>query len=133
MLPARGAKGNSMSIVSHRLSKRIVHAREHVGAVTSGSLGSADSAGSADTLTEQSTPTATLADLPIGARATIAGFGPGMRADIARRLFDLGFVPGTTVEAARRAPLRDPVIYRVSGVEVALRSTESGSVLLSAA
>lgn len=106
-----------MSIVSHRLSNRVVH--------------SGSPAGTADAAAAPA-PVSTLADLPIGARATIAGFGPGLRADIARRLFDLGFVPGTTVEAARRAPLRDPVIYRVSGVEVALRSSESRSVVLAA-
>ncbi len=105
-----------MSIVSHLLSERVVCAREPL-------TSAVDTAPA---------PTSTLADLPIGATATITGFGAELRADIARRLFDLGFVPGTLVEAARRAPLRDPVIYRVSGIEVALRSSESGAIHLSA-
>ena len=102
-----------MSIVSHRLSTRVVHVRDHAA--------------------DPAAPPSTLADLPVGGCATIAGFDPALRADIARRLFDLGFVPGTVVEAARRAPMRDPVIYRVSGVQVALRSSESGAVILASA
>lgn len=113
------AKGTGMSIVSHRLSTRVVHVRGH--------------APVADLAADPAAPPSTLADLPIGGRAVIAGFDQALRADIARRLFDLGFVPGTVVEAARRAPLRDPVIYRVSGVEVALRSSESGAVVLAPA
>lgn len=109
-----------MSVVSYQLSNRVLLTPSRTSAVDQ----AVDQAPSA--------PSANLAELPVGAQATISGFGPGLRPDIARRLFDLGFVPGTTVEAARRAPLRDPVIYRVSGVEVALRSSESSSILLAA-
>lgn len=42
-----------------------------------------------------------------------------------RRLVDLGFGVGERVEAVRRAPLGDPVVYRVAGYELALRRTES--------
>ncbi len=44
---------------------------------------------------------------------------------ISRRLVDLGFAPGTEVTVLRRAPLADPVIYQVSGYEVALRRAQA--------
>ena len=39
----------------------------------------------------------------------------------ARRLMELGFLPGTTILAARSAPGGDPRVFRVDGSEVALR------------
>jgi ferrous iron transport protein A len=47
----------------------------------------------------------------------------------ARRLADLGFTPGTEVEVVRRAPLRDPVIYRLRDYEVCLRRAQARCVL----
>lgn len=44
---------------------------------------------------------------------------------IARRLFDLGFAPGVEVEMLRRAPLADPVVYRIAGYEIALRRAQA--------
>lgn len=41
--------------------------------------------------------------------------------DVARRLMELGFVPGHRVVAARSAPGGDPRVYRVDGSEIALR------------
>jgi ferrous iron transport protein A len=38
-----------------------------------------------------------------------------------RRLMELGFLPGTMIQAARRSPFGDPRIFRVDGSEVALR------------
>ncbi|MEI7914494.1 MAG: FeoA family protein [Mycobacteriaceae bacterium] len=70
----------------------------------------------------------TLADLERGQRATVAGYCPDVQAGTARRLFDLGLVPGIEVEMVRRAPLRDPVIYRVGDYEIALRKAQSRAV-----
>lgn len=39
----------------------------------------------------------------------------------ARRLMELGFLPGTLITVARRSPFGDPRVYRVDGSEVALR------------
>ncbi|MCM1972405.1 ferrous iron transport protein A [Streptomyces sp. G1] len=47
---------------------------------------------------------------------------------VARRLADLGFVPGAVVEVVRRAPLRDPVVYRVKDYEVCLRRAQAACV-----
>lgn len=41
--------------------------------------------------------------------------------DVARRLMELGFLPGTTVKASRSAPGGDPRVFRVDGSEIALR------------
>ncbi len=41
--------------------------------------------------------------------------------DTARRLMELGFVPGHPVTAARSAPGGDPRVFRVDGSEIALR------------
>ncbi|HYK72878.1 MAG TPA: FeoA family protein [Pseudoneobacillus sp.] len=42
-----------------------------------------------------------------------------------RRLLDLGFVPGATVEVIRKSPLGDPIAFRVSQTLIALRKEES--------
>lgn len=47
---------------------------------------------------------------------------------VSRRLLDLGFLPGTTVRALRRAPLGDPTVYEVRGAQLCLRRSEAGRV-----
>ena len=46
----------------------------------------------------------------------------------ARRLLELGFVPGTRVAAAWSAPGGDPRVYRVDGTEVALRRETAAKI-----
>jgi ferrous iron transport protein A len=70
----------------------------------------------------------TLAELQRGQRATVAGYADGVEASTARRLFDLGLVPGIEVTMVRRAPFRDPVIYRVGDYEIALRRGQARSI-----
>jgi ferrous iron transport protein A len=41
--------------------------------------------------------------------------------DDARRLMELGFVPGTQITAGRSAPGGDPQVFQVDGSEIALR------------
>ncbi len=102
-----------MSVVSSRLSRRVVCVDEPARAREG---------------TGRRAPT--LASLAVGESATISGFSSALEPAVARRLFDLGFVPGTKVLAARRAPMHDPVVYRVSGIEVALRQSESCGIEL---
>ena len=66
-----------------------------------------------------------MADLSRGQRATVVGYSKAVEPSTARRLFDLGLVPGIEVEMVRRAPMRDPVIYRVGDYEIALRAAQS--------
>ena len=44
-------------------------------------------------------------------------------AEAGHRLMELGFLPGTSVTAAQSAPGGDPRVFRVDGMEIALRST----------
>lgn len=69
----------------------------------------------------QDASTPTLADLAPGRVGTVLGVADRDGSTTARRLFDLGFAPGAEVEVVRRAPLADPVIFRVAGYEVSLR------------
>jgi ferrous iron transport protein A len=41
--------------------------------------------------------------------------------DDARRLMELGFLPGTRITAGRSAPGGDPRVFQVDGSEIALR------------
>ncbi len=67
----------------------------------------------------------TLDDVAPGRSATIIGVECVEQPTIARRLFDLGFAPGTEVEVLRRAPLADPVVFRIAGYEIALRRAQA--------
>jgi len=42
-----------------------------------------------------------------------------------RRIRDMGLIPGTTVSVVGRAPLKDPVALRLSGVTISLRNSEA--------
>lgn len=72
----------------------------------------------------------TLADLPPGSRARVTGV-VAPRGATAGRLADLGFTVGTEVQVVRRAPLRDPVLYRVKDYELCLRRAQAAYVRVS--
>lgn len=69
-----------------------------------------------------------LVDLPAGARATVVGVADSADPPIARRLADLGLTPGTEVSVVRRAPLRDPTLYRFAGTSLCLRAAQARHV-----
>ncbi len=50
--------------------------------------------------------------------------------DDARRLMELGFLPGHTVTPAHSAPGGDPRVFRVDGSEVALRRETARKLIL---
>jgi len=50
--------------------------------------------------------------------------------DVARRLMELGFLPGHTIVPARSAPGGEPRVYRVDGSEVALRRETAACLIL---
>ena len=64
----------------------------------------------------------------------LARLGRGVVRDVAgddqtsRRLRELGFTPGTLVEFVRRAPLRDPMCFRLRNTELCLRRSEADRV-----
>ena len=47
---------------------------------------------------------------------------------IARRLMELGLVPGTPVQVVRRAPLGDPIELSVRGLHLSLRRSEASQI-----
>ncbi|HYW46115.1 MAG TPA: FeoA family protein [Bryobacteraceae bacterium] len=62
---------------------------------------------------------ATLIDLRRGDAAILDGIDlPG---EDARRLMELGFLPGARVTAGQSAPGGDPRVFQVDGSEIALR------------
>jgi len=64
--------------------------------------------------------------LPIGATARVTGVsGSGA---IARRLMEMGVVPGAPVRVIKAAPLGDPIEVRVRGYHLALRRTEAQTI-----
>ena len=60
-----------------------------------------------------------LAELRPGQRGRLAA--PRAGEETPRRLQDLGFVPETTLEVVRRAPLGDPVEIEIRGYRLCLR------------
>lgn len=72
-----------------------------------------------------------LDQLQPGQRAKVVTLSPACRGPERRRLFDLGFVPGTPVEIELTSPLGDPVAYRVRGSVVALRSEQARLIQIS--
>jgi ferrous iron transport protein A len=64
--------------------------------------------------------------LPIGAEARVVaveGSGP-----VARRLMEMGVVPGAPVRVIKAAPLGDPLEVRVRNYHLALRRTEARTI-----
>ena len=52
-----------------------------------------------------------------GKIATVEALG-----EMNRRIRDMGLIPGTTVSVVGRAPLKDPVALRLSGVTISRNS-----------
>lgn len=67
--------------------------------------------------------TRTLRDLPEGAVGKVLGVrGSGL---LARRLTDLGFVPGARVTVRGIGPLGDPMAVQLRGKVIALRKIDA--------
>jgi len=67
-----------------------------------------------------------LASLALGHTARVVGVDGSCREG--ERLLDLGFVPGTSVEILKRAPLGDPVVYGLRGYRICLRASEASLI-----
>jgi ferrous iron transport protein A len=64
-------------------------------------------------------PRATLVDLRRGEQGILESLD--LPEDEARRLMELGFIPGSPVTVGRSAPGGDPRVFQIDGSEVALR------------
>lgn len=69
-----------------------------------------------------------LADLKRGQKAVIAKLAA--YDDMRRRLQDIGLIEGTIVECLGKSPLGDPTAFLIRGAVIALRSEDSGRVLV---
>jgi Fe2+ transport system protein FeoA len=67
--------------------------------------------------------TCALHELGIGCRGTVLSVG-GDR-DLRRRLLEMGFCTGVQVEVVRRAPLGDPIEFRLRGYHLSLRDEQA--------
>lgn len=70
----------------------------------------------------------TLTDLERGEHGVVERLDLPEKA--ARRLMELGFVPGAWVTAAHTAPGGGPTVYRVDGSEIALRKETAAKIYL---
>ena len=70
---------------------------------------------------------------------TLEALTPGSESQIAevqgersfqRRLFDLGFVPGTSITLIRKAILGDPLEVKLRGYHLAIRKKDARKILL---
>jgi Fe2+ transport system protein FeoA/Mn-dependent DtxR family transcriptional regulator len=69
-----------------------------------------------------------LGELPVGSQTRVVDILGGGKHQ--RRMLDMGFVPGAEVAVIRKAPLGDPVEYRIKGTAVALRWEDADTVLV---
>lgn len=58
-----------------------------------------------------------------GKIAKVEAFG-----EVNQRIRDMGLIPGASVAVVGRAPLRDPVALRLSGVTISLRNSEADHI-----
>lgn len=64
-----------------------------------------------------------LSELKMGERGVIVKiYGNG---GFRKRIVEMGFIKGKTVEAIMNAPLKDPIIYKIIGYKVSLRREEA--------
>jgi ferrous iron transport protein A len=70
-----------------------------------------------------------LTHLPYGEKARVLLVkGTGA---IARRLMEMGVVPGATIQVIKAAPLGDPLEVRVRDYHLALRRNEAHTIIVS--
>jgi DtxR family Mn-dependent transcriptional regulator len=74
--------------------------------------------------------TARLSNLKINETAKIIGLSKECRGENRRRLLDLGFVNGATVQIDLLNPLGDPKAYLIKGTIIALRNDQASKILI---
>ena len=69
-----------------------------------------------------------LVDLPLGASGVVADVG--CPRGIARRLMEMGLLPGTPITIVRIAPLGDPLELRLRSYSLSIRRQEAAAIYL---
>ena len=73
-------------------------------------------------------PEIPLSNLNIGERARIVSIeGSGAAR---RRMMDMGLVPGSTIETIRKAPMGDPIEFKIRGYMISLRKDEADRIIV---
>lgn len=68
----------------------------------------------------------TLDELEIGERGIVVQiYGKGM---LRRRLLDMGITPRTIIEVRKKAPMGDPIEYKLRGYVLTLRKDEAARI-----
>ncbi|HYO09146.1 MAG TPA: FeoA family protein [Tepidisphaeraceae bacterium] len=75
--------------------------------------------------------TCTLNRLGIGCRGSVVAVGGDP--EVRRRLLEMGFCNGAAVEVIRRAPLGDPIEFRLRGYCLSLRDEQARHVMIATA
>ena len=70
--------------------------------------------------------TCSLNKLGVGCRGSV--FAVGGDPELRRRLLEMGFCNGASVEVVRRAPLGDPIEFRLRGYHLSLRDEQARHV-----
>ncbi|MGE0786894.1 MAG: ferrous iron transport protein A [Sandaracinaceae bacterium] len=70
----------------------------------------------------------TLGSLPVGAECVIREVR--CERPVARRLWEMGMLPGTRVRLTRVAPLGDPLELRLRGYSLSIRKQEAGAIVV---
>jgi len=68
----------------------------------------------------------TLADLAVGGQSKVVSVHGDT--ELRRRLLEMGFVNGVEVTVVRRAPLGDPIEFRLRGYNLSLRRDQARHV-----
>lgn len=69
-----------------------------------------------------------LSELDVGEKARIVSIG-GSGA-VKRRIMDMGFTSGSRIEVIRRAPMGDPIEFRIRGYRISLRKEEAENIIV---
>lgn len=67
----------------------------------------------------------TIADMKPGQTAVIAGFD---NTDLANKLLEMGFLPGTAIRFNYKAPLGDPVCVSLGSYDLSIRLSEAKTI-----
>ena len=71
----------------------------------------------------------TLTNLPVGQDARVTAING--KNTVARRLMEMGVIPGVSVQMVKTAPFGDPIEIRVRGYSLAMRKSEADSIEVS--
>jgi len=69
-----------------------------------------------------------LSELDVGEKARIVSIG-GSGA-VKRRIMDMGFTTGSRIEVIRRAPMGDPIEFKIRGYRISLRKEEAENIIV---